>query len=310
LDNDTFLKQLGCWKQDRESSKQGYTAAALLMFGEGHAIEDAFPNYMLDYQEHAENSESVRWIDRIVPDGTWSGNIFDFYRRVIVKLEQDVKTPFSLQNNMRIDDTLLHQSLREALINCLVHADYSGKASIKVVQSPQSFYFRNPGVMRISVDTALMGGESDCRNRTLHKLFLLLGLGERAGSGLPKISQGWATVGEVLLSDSHEPYSQTVMQLIWNTPNLTTQETTQETAQETTQETTQETSQEIDYKLSKKQKDIIDFLQLNPSASRKDIAVNVDNITEDGVKYNLKRLQELGLIKRAGATKSGIWKIV
>ncbi|MBF0433593.1 MAG: hypothetical protein HQK83_20105 [Fibrobacteria bacterium] len=49
--------------------------------------------------------------------------------------------------------------------------------------SSKGFYFRNPGMMRVPAEIALEGGESDCRNQTLHKLFLLLGLGERAGSG-------------------------------------------------------------------------------------------------------------------------------
>ncbi|MCM0693592.1 hypothetical protein NXX90_10955 [Parabacteroides distasonis] len=34
------------------------------------------------------------------------------------------------------------------------------------------------------------------------------------------------------------------------------------------------------------------------------------NITEDGVKYNLSRLQELGLLRRVGDRKQGYWQIV
>ncbi len=35
------------------------------------------------------------------------------------------------------------------------------------------------------------GGDSDCRNRNLQKMFQLLGAGEQAGSGIPKIYTGW-----------------------------------------------------------------------------------------------------------------------
>lgn len=191
LENQDLLEKLGCWRKDRETQEQGYTVAALLMFGDNRSINDALPNYFLDYQEHAEDTSKIRWLDRIVPDGTWSGNIFDFYRRVILKLEADLKVPFAIVNNVRQDDTLTHQAIREALINCLVHADYSDRASVKVTKSPKGFYFRNPGLMRVPAEIALEGGESDCRNRTLHSMFLLLGLGERAGSGLPKMKQGW-----------------------------------------------------------------------------------------------------------------------
>ena len=34
----------------------------------------------------------------------------------------------------------------------------------------------------------------------------------------------------------------------------------------------------------------IDYLKQNPKAGRKEISGNIDGITEDGVKYNLKRL--------------------
>jgi len=68
-----------------------------------------------------------------------------------------------------------------------VHADYTDRASVKIVKSSKGFEFRNPGLMRIPPEIALEGGESDCRNRILHSMFLLLGLGERAGSGVAKI---------------------------------------------------------------------------------------------------------------------------
>jgi len=50
--------------------------------------------------------------------------------------------------------------------------------------------------MRVSIEDAIHGGKSDPRNQTLVKMFTLLGLVERAGSGVPNIfsiwqSQGW-----------------------------------------------------------------------------------------------------------------------
>ena len=46
-------------------------------------------------------------------------------------------------------------------------------------------------VKRLPVEQVIRGGESDCRNRILHQMFLLIGLGERGGSGMPKIYSGW-----------------------------------------------------------------------------------------------------------------------
>lgn len=210
-----FLRLIGGWRKDRESGESGLTLAGLLMFGQFPAIQEEFPNYMLDYQERPEAKAERRWIDRLTLDGKWSGNLFDFYRRVYLKLTADLKVPFHLEKGERKEETPVHEALREALANVLVHADYSDHASVLVVKRPDMFGFRNPGLMRIPVEVALQGGEPDCRNRTLHKMFRFVGVGEQAGTGIPKILQGWQTQhwNPPKLHDSPVPYPQTLLEL-------------------------------------------------------------------------------------------------
>lgn len=55
----------------------------------------------------------------------------------------------------------------------------------------------NPGGFRIEVNAAKSGGVSDPRNGTMLKMFNLIDIGERSGSGIPRIfgawhEQGWA----------------------------------------------------------------------------------------------------------------------
>jgi predicted HTH transcriptional regulator len=193
LDDFEFLGALKGWRRDRQSGESGVTLAGLLMFGRWTALQDALPHYFLDYQERPEARTEKRWVDRLVPDGSWSGNVFDFFRRVYRKLITDLKVPFELKHGQRKEDTPVHVALREALVNTLVHADYSGRVSVLVVKRPDMFGFRNPGGMRVSLDQALRGGESDCRNRLMHQMFLMIGLGERMGSGIPRIFSGWSS---------------------------------------------------------------------------------------------------------------------
>lgn len=188
-----LLKMVGGWRKDRETGKQGITLAGILMFGKWEAITAALPNYMVDYQERPEAKTELRWVDRITPDGTWSGNLFDFYRKVYQRLVSDLKVPFTLEEGQRKTDTPVHIALREALVNTLVHADYSDRVSILIVKRPDMFGFRNPGLMRLPLEDVVAGGTSDCRNRLLHQMFLLIGLGEKAGSGMPKIFSGWTS---------------------------------------------------------------------------------------------------------------------
>lgn len=190
-DDFEFLKSLRGWRRDRQTGEAGLTLGGLVMFGKWSAIQDALPHYFLDYQERPEAKTELRWVDRLVPDGTWTGNLFEFYRRVYRKLTVDLKVPFSLKDGQRQDDTPVHEALREALVNTLVHADYTGRVSVLVVKRPDMFGFRNPGGLRLPIEQVIRGGESDCRNRILHQMFLLIGLGERGGSGMPRIYAGW-----------------------------------------------------------------------------------------------------------------------
>ncbi|MDP3978787.1 MAG: putative DNA binding domain-containing protein [Pseudomonas sp.] len=215
LDDQEFLRQIGGWRRDRETGVGGLTLAGLLMFGWMTSIQEELPNYMLDYQERPEAKTELRWLDRITLDGKWSGNLYDFYRKVYLKLSGELKVPFALEKGERKDETPVHVALREALANVLVHADYSDRASVLVVKRPDMFGFRNPGLMRVPPEIAIRGGEHDCRNRTLHKMFRLVGVGEQAGSGIPKIYDGWG--GQhwrtPALYERNEPYNQTLLEL-------------------------------------------------------------------------------------------------
>ena len=191
LDDKEFLIQLGGYKKDRKNQTEGLTLAGLLMFGKFRSILDGVPNYLVDYQEQTENAED-RWIDRITTDGTWSGNLFEFSQKVYRKLTSELKVPFKLKDSFqRIDESNIHEAIREALINTLIHANYNGRIGIQVVKHPKGFSFRNPGLLRVSKIDAFKGGYSDCRNKTLQKMFQYIGMGEQAGSGFPKMLRAW-----------------------------------------------------------------------------------------------------------------------
>lgn len=191
-----FLHRIGAMARDG-SGKLRPTAAGLLMFGHEYEIVREFPHYFLDYQEHDRSAtEDERWTDRIVSSsGDWSGNICDFYFRVYNRIAQDIKVPFKLNGADRIDDTPLHKALREALANALIHADYYDRRGLVIQKWPDKIRIANPGAFRINVQEALVGGVSDPRNESLIKMFNLINVGERAGSGLPSIRTVWQEQG-------------------------------------------------------------------------------------------------------------------
>ena len=193
LDDDEFLLKLGATGIG-EDGKIHPTAAGLLMFGYEYEIVREYPQYFLDYRE--EHDDIHRWTDRIISSsGDWSGNVFDFYFRVYNRLQLDLKVPFEMEGGFRIDDTPVHKAVREALANCLVNADYYGRRGLVILKKRGEITMSNPGDFRIEVADARSGGLSDPRNGVMMKMFNLIDVGERAGSGIPSILYVWKQQG-------------------------------------------------------------------------------------------------------------------
>ena len=128
--------------------------------------------------------------------GDWSGNVYDFYYRVYNKLKQALKVPFKLDGDMhRVDDTSAHRALREAIANCLTNANYYDRRGIVCVWRQDAIVIENPGDFRMPISEARKPGKSDPRNETMLKIFGFVNVGERAGSGLTTIFDGWREAG-------------------------------------------------------------------------------------------------------------------
>ena len=216
VEDEDFLIKIGA-AGTGEDGKTHPTSAGLLMFGNEYEIVREYPNYFLDYRE--EYDDVHRWTDRFVSSsGDWSGNVYDFYFRAYNKLQLDLKVPFEMNGGLRIDDTPVHQAIREALANCLVNADYYGRGGVVIIKSRNSISLSNPGNFRIGLDAAKSGGLSDPRNGAMLKMLNLIDIGERAGSGIPNIFRVWHDQkwAEPAFTQSVEP-DRTTLSLVLST---------------------------------------------------------------------------------------------
>ena len=194
LDDAEYLERIGAAKLSAKDKTLHPTAAGLLMFGEEYKILYEFPEYFLDYREILD--PTIRWTDRLQSSsGDWTGNLFDFFFRVYGKLVKDLKIPFKLEGITRVDDTPVHKALREALANCIVNTDFYFPRGIVIRKDAESIVMENPGSIRTGKAQMLKGGISDPRNKALMKMFNLIGIGERAGSGVPDIYSVWEQQG-------------------------------------------------------------------------------------------------------------------
>ena len=75
------------------------------------------------------------------------------------------------------------------------------------VKKPKKLVLENPGYIRTGKIQMCKGGESDPRNKSLMKMFNLINIGERSGSGVPNIFNTWEDEGwkEPVIEERFDP---------------------------------------------------------------------------------------------------------
>ena len=187
----TFLKNMGGYAVDRNTGKGWLTAAGLLMFGKGLSVRERFDNIRMDYIDESNLLPGSRWSDRLTYDGMWENNLYNFIRQVTPRLVAGLKRPFRLEGMVRVDDTPVHKSIREAVTNMAIHADYLITGILKIVKTEKGFVFSNPGTLKLPLSAIYEGGYSVARNPRIQTMFCMIGYGDNIGSGFPAILSAW-----------------------------------------------------------------------------------------------------------------------
>ena len=336
LDDERFLRAVGAAMVSREDGKLHPTFGGLLMFGNDYDIVRECPHYFLDYQETLD--PTIRWTDRVHSgDGMWSGNLFDFFFRVNLKLAESLKTPFKLNGIFRVDDTPMHKAIREALANCLFNADYYGVRGVVVRRAPDRLVFENPGDIRTGVEQMRLGGVSDPRNGLVMKMFSLIDVGERAGTGVPDVFATWANAGlpEPQIEESFGEADRTVLTLMLEpdakldqnehvfirgeqiTDNneqlngLNEQITDNNEQLNGLNEQITDNNEQLNglnEQITERQRVILHFVVKSPSATYDDMA-RAAGVSSATVRRDAEILIGCGLLKRVGSRKAGHWEV-
>ena len=186
-----FLCRMGGYIIDRESGEEGLTVAGLLMFGQGLPIRELFDNIRMDYVDKTNLVGEMRYSDRLTYDFSWENNIYQFIKRVLPRITSDLPRPFVLEGMQRIDDTPLHKLIREALTNMVIHADFMTTGVLRAEKRDDGFYFSNPGIVKLPIETVYQGGISRARNPRIQNMLRMIGFGENLGTGFPTMVDVW-----------------------------------------------------------------------------------------------------------------------
>ena len=96
---------------------------------------------------------------------------------------------FTKQDKLKMKFVKVQQ--KNFLENVISDADYTINATMVIRHLRDGFVFSNPGTMLVSKEQYYTGGDSVCRNKSLQKMFSMIGVAEKAGSGTDKIMKGW-----------------------------------------------------------------------------------------------------------------------
>lgn len=150
------------------------------------------------------------------------------------------------------------------------------------------------------VDIVMEGGRSDPRNAILHQMFSYLGFGERAGSGLYMISTVWKSKDWIKpeIKDELNP-NRTILLLYMK-----------KDSSNYTNNYPKNYINNYPNQINNTQLKIINLIKTNSTITAKELAENIENITLAGVKWNLKKMKDNGIITREGTTRKGKWIIL
>ncbi|HKI02537.1 MAG TPA: ATP-binding protein [Thermoanaerobaculia bacterium] len=257
------------------------------------------------------------------------GSLFEQVEKTIDLLHTKYLKAYISYEGLQRRETFLFPdaALREALLNAVVHKDYSSGIPIQISVYDDRIVFWNAGSLPESWTLQkLLGKHPSCPfNPLLANAFFRAGYIESWGRGIEKMHRecrehgieppvyDFGMAGLLLTFRANPAHLEaaTLEESRGTTP-ITTLITTPITAQENqgTAQETRETAQETRETAQETvQKRVLALLRAQPSLTRRDLASRL-GLSDSGIKYHLEKLKAAKVIRRMGATKSGYWEVL
>lgn len=319
VDDMKFLENIGAFRKNRTEGKEGFTVAGMLMFGKTNSITDqeCCPYFFPDYRERLSDDPKIRWTNRIYPDGTWEANLYQFFTRVLPLMQHALPIPFKLDDNQqRVDKTTAHTSLREAFANTLIHAVYTTMENVVIDRYPDRIVMSNPGSMLVSMEDFYAGNHSVCRNPLLQKMFIFIGVGEKAGSGADTIVKGWKDNGWALPAIKEQVVpdrvTTTMIVSVTSANNVTENgDNVMETVDKTVDNVIENvigSGNNVIENVTERQNSIIRLIKAQPNITIAEIANRI-GVVPMTINRDITVLKEKSILQRIGGDKGGYWQI-
>jgi ATP-dependent DNA helicase RecG len=200
------------------------------------------------------------------------------------------------QHTERYDYPL--DAIREIVINMLVHRDYrsSNGSIIKIYDNKIEFY--NPGGLfgDLTLEELLrFNYSSQTRNKLIAQAFKEIGIIEKYGSGIKRIFTICKNYGIIPPEIIIKPNG---FKVILYKEKIKVGDKVGDRV-----------GDKVGDRLTENQKKIVMWMQNNSTISAHLLSEKV-GISKRKIETNIKKLKELGYIKRIGSAKGGYWEII
>ena len=182
--NDTqLLQKAGLWKRDYQTGQEGYTLAAVLLFGKDEVIQQVVPHYKTDALVRIK--DKLRYDDREYIHT----NLIDAFEQLMVFVSKHLPDKFYMEGNQRI--SLRTKIFREIIANIIAHREYTNALTATFIIKNDAIETENANNPHGSGPISADAFTPFPKNPTIAKFMMQLGWVEELGSGVLNVSKYW-----------------------------------------------------------------------------------------------------------------------
>lgn len=290
MNNEELMRSSGLYKRDHQTGKNGYTLAAVLLFGEDEVVQSVLPHHKTDAIVRIENTD--RYDDR----DDIRTNLIESYDRLMNFIRKHLPDKFYQEGEQRI--SLRDHIFREIIGNLLIHREYANAFPAKLVIEKERVITENWNRPHDSgiIDPANFSPYP--KNPVIAKFFKEIGRVDELGSGVRNTFKycGIYTPGTNPQFIENDVF-RTIIPLKPEQDNIAV-----------TSNDWEEVRKKFGEKFGESSEKILALIYSDQYISAAAIA-EIINISERAVEKQIAKLKGEEILKRIGPNKGGYWKI-
>ncbi|MEO0129704.1 MAG: RNA-binding domain-containing protein [candidate division WOR-3 bacterium] len=181
LSNEEIIKISGLKKKDYITGEEGYTLAAILLFGKDDVIQDILPHYKIEMLVRINNLE--RYDDRLQV----MTNLIDAYDLLMKFIEKHLPDKFFMEGDQRV--SLRERIFREVIANLIIHREYTNAHIATICIFNDRVELKNANKPYYHGKINPNNFSPIPKNPLISKFFLQLGRVEEIGSGILNVQK-------------------------------------------------------------------------------------------------------------------------